>query len=69
MLEANGDDIVGHLDGNMHPVDALAEDVDMFEPQENEDVNGLENPVEMDLVVLSPPLCSRTTPILGAILQ
>jgi hypothetical protein len=53
----------------MHPVDALAEDVDMFEPQENEDVNGLENPVEMDLVVLSPPLCSRTTPILGAILQ
>jgi hypothetical protein len=55
MLEANGDDIVGHLDGNMHPVDALAEDVDMFEPQENEDVNGLENPVEMDLVVLSPP--------------
>jgi hypothetical protein len=58
MLEANGDDIVGHLDGNMHPVDALAEDVDMFEPQENEDVNGLENPVEMDLVVLPPPLQS-----------
>jgi hypothetical protein len=55
MLEAIGDDIVGHLDGNMQPADALAEDVDMLEPQEIEEDIGPENPVELDLVALSPP--------------